>query len=136
MKFLEWINRKRLKYHVDTTYKRYTMTARGEYMMKYILDKYINQVKPDDYHEAYEPTIQNKAQQWREDNKIQTGLLSIEGPDFDKLSDADLLWMAAHNYLVLLLCVTPPQQREKYYNQINDEKIREMTRKIVEVNIK
>lgn len=110
--------------------KKYEMTGKGEYILQYILDKYINEVKPDEYIEAYENTLIGKIKEWREAGEIQTWFSKFD--NIDKYTDEQLKYFAASNYFTILLSVTNPEKRPHYYEQINNEELRNMFKTIVE----
>jgi hypothetical protein len=47
-------------------------------------------------------------------------------------TDEQLKYVAAMNYLTILLTVVKPENRHKYYDQIKDKDLQAMTIKIVE----
>lgn len=110
--------------------KKYNMTGKGECMIQYLLDRYINETKPNEYIEAYDKTLQDKVANWREIGQVQTWFSVFD--NMNKYTDEQLKYVAAMNYLTILLTVVKPENRHKYYDQIKDKDLQAMTIKIVE----
>ena len=110
--------------------KKYSMTGKGECMIQYLLDRYINESKPNEYIEAYDKTLQDKVANWREIGQAHTWFSVFDNTD--KYTDEQLKCVAAMDYLTILLTVVNPINRHKYYDQINDKDLQAMVIKIVE----
>lgn len=110
--------------------RKYKTTAKGQCNMQYILDKYINETKPNDYIEAYEVSIQKKVAEWRKNNRLETWFYQLD--NIEKYNDGELRQIAGLNYFTILLAVENKPEREKYYNQIIDKETRSMIMTIVE----
>ena len=109
---------------------KYDMTAKGECLIQYLLDRYINESKPNEYIEVYDKELQDKVAEWREKGKIETWFSQFD--NIDDYTDTDLKYFAAMNYFTILISITKKEKRTKYYDQIENEDLKAMVIKMVE----
>ena len=110
--------------------RKYHTTGKGEYMIQYLLDRYINETKPNEYIEDYDRILQEKVARWREVGQAQTWFSVFN--DIENYTDEQLKYFAAMNYLTTLLTIVNPENRSKYYEQVKNKDLKEMVIKIVE----
>ena len=110
--------------------KQYGLTEKGRCFIQYLIDKYINSAKPDDYIEAYENAIQNKVSQWREKGEVVIWFLPKDSVPID-IPEEDLLTFAAMHYITVLLSTGSKDEQRFYCDQITDNFSKNMISQIL-----
>jgi len=111
--------------------KRYGMTAKGQCIAQYLIDKYINSTKPDNYIEAYETIIQDKVNQWRENGEVCIWFLPKNTIPINT-PEEELLALAAIQILTVLLSTASKEEQRFYCDQIKDDFSRNMISQALE----
>ena len=104
---------------------RFEVTPSGDCQIRYIINKYINFTKPDDYIEAYENAICTN-----EERAFGISIYKKMSLDNDeKVDPARLHFAAAILSLVMILYAI--KNDDEYYMLINSENDRKMIKKLV-----
>lgn len=111
--------------------KRYGMTAKGKCLVQYLIDKYINNTKPDNYIEAYESTLQDKVNQWRENGEVSIWFLPKNTIPINT-PEEELLIVAAIQILTVLLSTASKEEQRFYCDEIKDDLPRNMISQVLE----
>lgn len=111
--------------------KRYAITAKGRCYVQYLIDKYINSTKPDNYIEAYEVAIQDKVSQWREKGEVCIWFLPKDTIPIN-IPEGELLTLAAIQSLTALLSIASKEEQRFYCDQIKDDFPRNMISQVLE----
>ena len=130
----DWFAKRRLNKYRNTHY----ISDRGTMVLNYILNKYVNGTKPKDYIEAYEETIIKHIPDFipeaREIIEEMNKAMKIpEDMDQERLVEIAAHTLAAHQLFMVLIALMPDQQREYWYQQIEDENMSSRCRRKVEM---
>ena len=125
------LNNLMFHWNVKRAKSLYSTTIKGECQVQYIIDKYINLTKPDDYNITYEQPIERKTQQWKQEGAIKTYFYQMDIED--GVEEDEIKVIAALNYLCVMLTLMTPEQRNKYVNQVIDDNTKQMIKKVTEV---
>ena len=107
--------------------KKYQISTDGKYLLHYLLDKYINGTRPDDNIERYEQMVMRKKQTLEETLFFERATAYF---NLEQLTEYDKADFAAIYVFCTLLAFGSIDQRETYYNYINDEEQREVIKEI------
>lgn len=110
--------------------KRYGLTEKGKCFIQYLIDKYINSTKPDNYIEAYETAVQNKVGQWRESGEVGIWFLPKGAIPID-IPEEELLTLAAMHHITVLLSMGSKEEQRFYCDQIKDNFPRNMISQVL-----
>lgn len=98
-KFIRWHDR-----------NKYSVSYAGEYLVQYIIDKYLND--KEDYIQRYENTIE------RFDVRKNQPFIDVFGSDLE--DEDNWRFLSAIYVLAMLMNFMDYEQRESYFNQIQD----------------
>ena len=129
---IKWFEKLKLKFLLHIYHKTHSISPKGEMMLYYILNKYINREKPDDYIENYEeeiskccPTFENAA---RIAIKSIPEMQELEGTEEQKITAMSHVFAAFSLFETLMISIHP-LLREEWYERIKSPIIRETIRK-------
>jgi len=138
---IEWI--KQLYYKIKFKFflltHEYRITARGEAILNYILNKYINATKSDDFIENYEDIIFNTDNEF-----LERAYMAVQANPkaFTKIGDVDTCAkLTAHIFSAMrvfetILTAAPSEDRARWLNRIEDMDTRNKMSKRIEKRIK
>ena len=94
---------------------RYGMTIKGDYLLRYIINKYFNKTKPNDYIEEYEKIISNFEKY-------------LDNTEYEKFytSENNINYSIKHFMAavrIFNLMTSAPNLQKKYWGLITDSKI-------------
>lgn len=105
---------------------RRTISPKGDYYIHYIIDKYVNATKPDDYIEAYEQMI-SKHEKHTKNTEIFQLFLSEEN---DENIDAKIHFLAANIALAMVFMSIQESEITKYLDLITNPSAKEFINRI------
>lgn len=111
-RFIHWIHNKLYK-------PKHKLSARGIYLCYYIIEKYINETRKDDFNQEYEEMIDKKLARI-ESTSFFSRFKDKEG-DTVEISDSDKRDFAAQMVIAAMLYFCGEKDREKVYNYIKNE---------------
>lgn len=122
-RFIHWIHNKLYK-------PKHKLSARGIYLCYYIIEKYINETRKDDFNQEYEEMIDKKLARI-ESTPFFSRFKDKEG-DTVEISDSDKRDFAAQMVIAGILYLCRKEERNKVYAYIKNENILELIKKCVE----
>jgi len=126
----------RLKLFLKYYRKTHSMSPRGEMMMYYILNKYINNTKPDDFIEDYELSIANDIDRFMNSARLCVTSLpdQFKGEEIEVQAIAHV-FSAMHLFEILLIAL-PDDQRETWFERIENDIMRRKFKESIENKFK
>lgn len=121
--FRHWLHNKMYK-------PKHKLTARGIYLCYYIIEKYINETRKDDFNQEYEEIIDKKLARI-ELTSFFNNFKNQQG-NVIEVSDSDKRDFAAQMVVAGMLYLCRKEERNKIYAYIKNENIRELIKKCVE----
>ena len=100
------------------SYEFYTPLPRNDYIIDYIIRKYINH--EEDYIAAYEEQLD------KQEKILQHAIMFFDDVDAEMGRD-----IQANYYLIILLSLVTPKEREKWYKKINEPYIAKCIKDLV-----
>lgn len=122
-RFIHWIHNKLYK-------PKHKLSAHGIYLCYYIIEKYINETRKDDFNQEYEEMIDKKLA-LIESTPFFSRFKYKEG-DTVEISDSDKRDFAAQMVIAGILYLCRKEERNKVYAYIKNENILELIKKCVE----
>ena len=95
---------------------KHFITAKGDCYINYIINKYINCTKPDDYIESYEKAIGLREEQVMEIKQFEIFYKNEDG----SINEGMVHFLAANMALAMLLISLKEEQVQKYLNLITN----------------
>ena len=99
---------------------RFEASARGDCYLRYIIDKYINGEKPDDYIEAYEQVITKREKQVRDIAIFKDLYTNSDGTENEFM----IHFLAANLAAAFVLMAIKEEEVQKYLNLIKHDNAR------------
>ena len=127
---LKWLKKIKFKLFLNLYQKTHVLTEKGEMILHYILNKYINCTKPDDFIENYELSINANSERFIEDAaKCVKQFNIVQEIDDSEADEEETIKTVAHIFAALhlfetLLISMPKDQRQEWYAKITDEHFR------------
>jgi len=121
----KWLKKLKFKIFLKIYHKTHVISSKGEMIMYYILNKYINGIKPDDYIEYYETAIAEHIKDF-----MPAAINCVEQLNVDESIDRYTLtktvarMFAAFALFETLLISIPPKQRQVWYDRIDNEQFK------------
>lgn len=124
-KIKDWWERRKLEKYRNTHY----ISPKGEMILNYILNKYVNATKPADYIEDYESRIQSYTPRFIEEAQaavIERNPKAPEGVDPERVVWAVAHWLAALHVFSCLLALMPLSKQNDWYVRIEDDDMHDL----------
>lgn len=122
-RFRHWLHNKMYK-------PKHKLTARGTYLCYYIIEKYINETRKDDFNQEYEEIIDKKLARIESTSFFNN--FKNQQDNAIEVSDSDKRDFAAQMVVVGMLYLCRKEERNKVYAYIKNENILELIKKCVE----
>lgn len=122
-RFRHWLHNKMYK-------PKHKLTARGIYLCYYIIEKYINETRKNDFNQEYEEMIDKKLA--RIESTLFFNNFKNQQGNAIEVSDSDKRDFAAQMVVAGMLYLCRKEERNKIYAYIKNENIRELIKKCVE----
>ena len=128
---LKWLKKIKFKLFLNLYQKTHVLTEKGEMILYYILNKYINCTKPNDFIENYELSINANSERFIEDaTKCVKQFNIVQELDDSEANEEVTIKTVAHIFAALhlfetLLISMPKDLRQEWYAKIIDERFRE-----------
>lgn len=116
-RFIHWIRNKTHKPH-------HQLTARGLYACYYIVEKYINEMQPNDFNQDYEEMIDKKLATIEKTAFFYS--FKNEDGSTKQISDSDKRDFAAQMVVVAMLYLCGEKDRETVYGYIKNDRALEL----------
>lgn len=111
-RFIHWIRNKIYR-------PRHQLTSRGLYACYYIVEKYINEMQPNDFNQNYEEMIDKKLETIEKTSFFYS--FKNEDGSAAQISGSDKRDFAAQMVVAAMLYFCGEKDREKVYSYIEDE---------------
>lgn len=130
----KWLKKLKLRFWLRIYHKTHKISPKGKMMLFYILNKYINREKPDDYIECYESEISMNDSRFENAARLAVRALpqiqELEGDEDQKIMAMSHVFSAFSTFETLMISMHP-SLREEWYERIKSPMIRETIRKNV-----
>ena len=123
IRFRHWLHNKLYK-------PKYKLTARGIYLCNYLIEKYINETRPDDYNQDYEEMVDKKLTYIKSTPFFNH--FKDKNEEIVEIPESDKRAFAAQMVIVGMLYSCREEDRNKIYQYITDEHALELIKKCVE----
>ena len=110
--FIHWVHNKIYRPH-------HQLTARGLYACYYIIEKYINEMQPNDFNQDYEEMIDKKLEIIEKTSFFYS--FKNEDGSAAQISDFDKRNFAARMVIAAMLYFCGEKDRERVYSYIENE---------------
>ena len=134
-KIKDWIARRRL----DKFRRTHQLSGKGEMILNYILNKYINATKPEDYIEDYEDKILSYTPRFVKDAQ---SIIDVKNPktpedvDPERVTWAVAHWLAALHIFASMLALMPLSKQNDWYTRIEDDDMHDLiSEKVVQMKL-
>ncbi len=121
-RFRHWLHNKLYK-------PKHKLTACGIYLCYYIVEKYINETRRDDFNQEYEEIVDKKLA-LIESTPFFSRFKDKEG-DTVEISDSDKRDFAAQMVIVAMLYLCREKDRETVYSYIKNERTLELIKECI-----
>ena len=122
-RFRHWLHNKLYK-------PKYKLTARGIYLCNYLIEKYINETRPDDYNQDYEEIVDKKLTYIKSTPFFNH--FKDKNEEIVEIPESDKRDFAAQMVIVGMLYSCREEDRNKIYQYITDEHALELIKKCIE----
>lgn len=116
-RFIHWIRNKTYRPH-------HQLTARGLYACYYIVEKYINEMQPNDFNQDYEEMIDKKLETIEKTSFFYS--FKNEDGSAEQISDSDKRDFAAQMVIAAMLYLCNEKDRETVYGYIKNDRALEL----------
>ena len=122
-RFRHWLHNKLYK-------PKYKLTARGIYLCNYLIEKYINETRSDDYNQDYEEIVDKKLTYIKSTPFFNH--FKDKNEEVAEIPESDKRTFAAQMVIVGMLYSCREEDRNKIYQYITDEHALELIKKCIE----